>query len=391
MSNNMSDTFSSLAIADQRLYLEIPQTSDTAEIVDNQLYSTSGAKQRALINQQCLDGFLCWLREDIYLNPKIYPNTLALPSFWEVLNGTAITVDNLRLVLIPTLAMDGEELRVFQEWIDIPELVGDYYFAIQVNPDENWMRILGYATHLQLKTTGVYDPRDRSYCLETENLIPDINVLWISRQYTQEKLRAEVSPLTPLPKAQADNLLQRLGNPNINFTRLEVPFIQWGGLFTHGGWRQKLYELRQGIKQQQSISQWLDNGISSLAQQWGWEERRFISTPSGMRSQELAILGFSRQLEIANNNYELRVFPHGNPESQIWRFELRCLSPDNQIPMGFKLILLTEDLQSFENNQDTAITPVDLLYIEVMLEPGEGLVWETLPLSEDYNREILRF
>lgn len=29
-----------------------------------------------------------------------------------------------------------------------------------------------------------------------------------------------------------------------------------------------------------------------------------------------------------------------------------------------------------------AIAPVDLLYLEVMLQPGEGLVWQT---------EILRF
>jgi hypothetical protein len=53
--------------------------------------------------------------------------------------------------------------------------------------------------------------------------------------------------------------------------------------------------------------------------------------------------------------------------------------------------LLTEDLQPFENNEDTAINPVDMLYVEVILEPGEGLVWETEPVAEDYEQEVLRF
>ncbi len=54
---------------------------------------------------------------------RVYPNFAALPSFWEFVNGTAITVDNLRLVLVPTLAMDEDELRVPQEWVDIPGLL----------------------------------------------------------------------------------------------------------------------------------------------------------------------------------------------------------------------------------------------------------------------------
>ncbi|KST65677.1 DUF1822 family protein [Mastigocoleus testarum] len=57
--------------------------------------------------------------------------------------------------------------------------------------------------------------------------------------------------------------------------------------------------------------------------------------------------------------------------------------------MGFTLRLLTEDLQLFENNQDTATSPVEMLYLEVVLESGEGLVWETEPISDDWEREIL--
>ncbi len=368
-----------------QFYLEISPTSGTPLAT----YSTAGACQRALINQQCLDTFLRWLREEISPNAKVYPNAITLPSLWEVVNGTAIIVDNRRLVLIPTLALDGSELRVPQEWVDIPEFVADYYLAVMINPDEDWMSIFGYTNHQRLKTMGVYDTGDRTYSLESEDLIQDINVLWVSRQYSQD-LRAEVSPLEALPKAQADNLLQRLGNPDIKFPRLQVPFTLWGALLTHGGWRQHLYELRQGIIQQQSIQQWLQDGVSDFAQQLGWNAK-MIRLISGMRSREAQILGLSRQLQIAGNLYELRVFPSGNPESQTWRFELRSLIPENHIPVGFKLRLLTEDLQPFENNEDVATTTVDLLYVEVMVEPREGLVWEIEPSPEDYNREILRF
>jgi Protein of unknown function (DUF1822) len=381
------------AIADDRFYLEISSTPNTSE----HSYSTAGAYQRAFFNQQCLDGILTWLKEEISANARVYPSNTALPSIWEVVNGTAITVDNLRLVLVPTLAIDGDELRVPQEWVDIPEFVADYYLAVMLNPDEEWMSIYGYTTHQKLKTIAAYDAGDRTYSLDSDDLIPDINVLWVSRQYSQENLRAEITALPNLPKAQADNLLQRLGKQDIKFPRLQVPFTLWGALLAHGGWRQYLYELRQGITQesiqQRSLTKWLQdglqNGVSDFAQLFGWNQK-MIRLRTGMRGNA-PILGFSRQLEIAGNPYELCVFPFGNPESQAWRFELRSVAVGGQIPIGFKLRLLTEDLQPFDNNEDMAIAAVDSLYLDVIVEPGEAIIWETEPLAEGCDREILQF
>ncbi|MEH1940468.1 MAG: DUF1822 family protein [Nostoc sp.] len=371
----------------QQLYLEILQSPEMQE----QPYSTAGASQRGWINQICLQAFLPWFKEEIAPSARVYPNSTALPSFWEVVNGTAITFDSDRLVLIPTLAMDGDELRVPQEWVDIPEWVADYYIAIQVNPDDGWMKIFGYTTHQILKTKGVYDPGDRTYSLESEDLIADINVLWVTRQLNDpEPLRAEIAPLTPIAKTQAENLLERLGHPDVKFPRLAVPFPLWGALLAHSGWRKKLYELRQGLLVQWSVPQWLQTGVANFAQQWGWEKRQFVVVPAGMRSAE-PFLGLSRQITVAENTYELRIFPKSASEDYVWRFELRNTTPDGQIPAGFKLRLLTEDLQAFENNEDTATTPVDMLYLEVILELGEGLVWEIEPAPEDYDREILRF
>lgn len=385
----MFDVSPSLVI-DNGLVLEIIPTVPTLE----HTYSTDGGRQRGWINQFCVNTFLTWLKAENIANVGVYPNQAALPSFWEFINGTAISFDNLRLVLIPTLAMDGDELRVPQEWVDIPEWVADYYLAIQLNSDEGWMRVFGYTTHQQLKTVGVYDAGDRTYSLESDHLIQDLNVLWITHQlYPEEIRRAPVTPLPALPQTQAANLLARLGNKDIVFPRLDIPFSLWGALIAHGGWRQRLYELRQGITQSVSLGRWLQEGVSNFAQQLGWELRQFTALPSGMRSQKSqgSIRGLSRQIIVAANTYELKILPQGNLEEQIWRFELRSANPEMMIPVGFQLRLLTEDLQPFPNNEDIATTPVEELSVAVMLEPGEGLVWEVMPFPEEYEREILRF
>ncbi|MBD2343596.1 DUF1822 family protein [Anabaena subtropica] len=377
-------------VIDDDLVLEIIQTSPTLE----HTYSTSGGDQRAWVNQISLQTFLTWLKQEITPSARVYPNMVTSASIWEFVNGTAINFDNSRLVLIPTLAMDVDELRVPQEWVDIPEWVADYYLAVQVNPDEEWIRIFGYTTHQQLKTLGVYDGSDRTYSLESDQLIQDLNVLWITRQlYPEEIRRGSVSPLPPLPQTQADNLLARLSNADIKFPRLEVPFSLWGALLAHGGWRQRLYELRQGIVQPASIGQWFQEGVSNFAQQLGWELRQLTALPSGMRSRETqaSTLGLSRQIIVAGNTYELRVFPQGNSDEGIWRFELRSANPENMIPVGFQLRLLTEDLEAFPNNEDIATTPIEELYVQVILKSGEGLVWEVTPVPEGYEREILRF
>ncbi len=374
-------------INSEHLYLEIP---DALEIKEHP-YSTPGGDRRAWLNQVCLQTFLPWFREEIAPHAELANSMDTLPSFWEVVNGTAITFDSYRLILIPTLALDNDELRVAQEWIDIPEWVADYYVAVQVNPDDGCIEICGYTTHHKLKTQGVYDSGDRTYSLESEDLIQDLNVLWVTHQInSSETLRAEVELLSPISLTQAENLLERLGNPEVKFPRLAVPFPLWGALLARDNWRKKLSQLRQGRSVKWSIPQWLQTGVDSLAQQWGWSRKELVVVPVGMRTVE-KVLGISRQLIIAGNPYELTIFPTSQGDNLVWRFELQSTIPECQIPAGFKLRLLTEDLQPFENNEDTAIAPVDMLYLEVMLEPGEGLVWETEPTADNYQREVLWF
>ena len=383
----MFNTDIPLILDSHHLYLEIPQSSQVSE----QNYSTPGASRRAWINQLCLEAFLPWLKEEMAPDAKVSPNIASLPSFWELFNGTPITFDNYRLILIPTLAVDGDELRVPQEWVDIPQLAADYYIGVEVNPDDSFIKIFGYTTHEKLKNKGFYENNDRNYSLESEDLIDDINVLAVAQQFnTSETLRAEISPLESIPETQATNFLERLGNPEVKFPRLEVPFSVWNSLIAQSSWRKKLYAMRQGLPVEQSITQWLQSGITNLSQMWGWEKKEFAMASGGMRSSA-TLQGLSKELTIADNTYELRIFPRVAGEDIIWRFELRNPVSGGEIPVGFKLRLLTEDLQEFENNEDIATVLTDVLYVEVILEPGEGLIWETEPTPEDWEREVLRF
>ena len=367
-------------------------------------HATAGAQQRAQMNQQCVAAFLTWLQTECNITAKVYPNTAALPSLWEVVNGTALTVANQRVVLIPSVAIALDELSVPQEWVDIPTWAASYYVAMQVDPEANLVRLVGYTTHQRLKATAADAAGDgsdsivwnRTYCLDTDDLLQDINSLWLALQLNPQAVsRTSLAPLPPLPQAQADSLLERLGNPAVLFPRLAVPFAQWGALLAHGGWRQRLYERRQGWSDLGSVPQWLQTGLSSFARQCGWQQEVGPPLP-GVRSEVTKVV---RMLAIASNRYYLRVFPirrsSTSPETTLlqylWRVELRSATSDGLVPAGFKLRLLTEDLQPMEHNEHAATTAIEALYIDVALVPGEGLVWEVEPTPEDFEHEILRF
>jgi hypothetical protein len=377
------------------LILEIPANVQNQAYLYSQSFSHPSSGYQAYLNELCLNVVLPWLQADFAPQAKVSPNINALASFWELVNGTAIVSDGIRFILVPSEAMDLSELRVAQEWVDISSLAGDYYLAVQVEPDEAYVRVWGYCSYEQLKNQGSYDASDRTYSLDAVNIINDINVLTLERQLCPQESTTKVIPqLATLPQEQAQNLISRLGNPEIITPRLAIPFQLWGAIIEHGGWRQSLYQRRLGLPEQWSVVQWLQSGVSQLAENIGWGSLNLqllsaASARSVEETQPQTIL--SRQLAIAGQTYELRIIPQTEGESSIWRFELRNTAVGAAIPGGFKLRLLTEDLQSFPNNEDIAITAVEQLFVEVALEPGEGIVWEIEPKSENYDREILRF
>ncbi|NJL61539.1 MAG: DUF1822 family protein [Methylacidiphilales bacterium] len=383
----------------RHLWLEIPVNETTKIWQKSQKFSTSNRCWNAYLNHLSLHVFLSWLESEHNIKTTPFPNLATLPSIWETVNGTSINLGSKKIVLIPTEATELDELRVPQEWIDIPNWVADYYLAVQVNIEENCLRIWGYTTHKQLKEKGNYDTNDRSYSLNAGDLISNLSIIWLASQLgVEEQTRVEISPLPKLAIAQAESLLQRLGNPKVIFIRTKVPFATWGAILEHGGWRQRLYEKRQGqqqevINQQWNVGEWLQNGVSEVAQKFGWvtidSQAAFAGAKSADVVSTLPIL--VRKLMIAGEMYELQIQPKDNNLSdRIWRFELRNATKGQLIPPGFKLRLLTADLQPFDNNEVNAKITVERLYLEVALgDDKEGLVWEVEPKPAEFEREIL--
>lgn len=375
------------------LWLEIPESQQTKIWSQSQAFSTDNRRWMAYLNRLTVKAFLPWLQEEYVRDAAIFPNSASLPSIWEVTNGTCISFNGKKLVLIPTESLDLSELRVPQEWVDIPNWSADYYAAVQVNVESGYIRVWGYTSQTHLKNMGTYDASDRTYCLDEEHLISNLSVLWIARQVCPEEVtKNETVPLTELSTTQVENLLARLGNPRVINLRQAIPFTMWGALLEHGGWRQRLYQKRQGMQKQWSIQQWMETGVSEAARQFGWGSINLQSSFEGARgtaapSQKTTLI---RKITISGDAYDLLVHPKGKIQDRIWRFELRRATVGELIPVGVKLMLLTEDLQPFDGNQAKAKKPVERLYVDVALgDAEEGLVWKTQPTSDGYDYETL--
>jgi Protein of unknown function (DUF1822) len=238
---------SSFCVPPTQLLLEVSPEIQTQAWQQSQSYISADGRWNAFLNQVCVSTFLPWLQAE-YVPEATIDN---LPGNWELVNGSVISLDTKRLILIPDKNLETREFRVPQEWIDIPQWAGDYYLAVQVNPDGEWLRIWGYTTHEQLKNEGTYNPQERTYSIEANQMVEDLSVLWVVRQlYPEEQTQTAIVPLPNLSATQAENLWQRLASPTITNPRLELPFEIWGALLS----RQKPAPV--------NLRQWFQNIVS---------------------------------------------------------------------------------------------------------------------------------
>ncbi|HEY9300715.1 MAG TPA: DUF1822 family protein [Phormidium sp.] len=255
-------------------WLEIPNAVHKQSWQQSQSISIPGNRLQAYLNQVCLETVLPWLQEKSGIEPIIGSKNNF--SFWEIVNGSAIVLGTTRLIFIPTEAMDRNEFRVPQEWIDIPNWAGDYYLAVEVDPDEQCLNIWGYTTHQMLKSEGNYEPNDRTYSLNGNQIIQDLTAFWVMQQLSGEVTQTVISPLPALTSSQAELLLQQLGDNAVALPRLEIPFGQWGALLEQDHWLQQLCQLRQSpvvvkestaqTTQSTNLSQWWNNAFEA-----GWQ------------------------------------------------------------------------------------------------------------------------
>ena len=378
-----------------QLVLEIPETTLTEAWNQSQNAANPTSRWNAYLNQVARRVFLSWLRteEDAAAQDSFSKTTRA--NIWEVVNGTAITLgDKSKLVLIPSEAEDLSELRIPQEWVDIPAWAADYYLAVQVNVDAGYVRVWGYSTHKQLKSEATFSHSDRTYSLGEDDLVTDLDVFWVARELCPDEVtKAAIAPIEAISPVQAENLIQRLGDKTQLLPRLAVPFSMWGALIQNSDWCQSLANQRRGMASKISVVQWLQTGITNLSEGLGWRQIEFQPSLVGARSAAVAgdtATGIAKQLTISNQPYELKILPVVGEVGE-WRFELRSLALGGMIPTGFKLRLLTETREAFPGNETVATEPVEQLAIEVGLDAGEALIWQIEPTPEGYQEEVLSF
>lgn len=234
-----------MAIYSQQAWIEIlPEAQEKAWQITQKM-SSSASHWNAYLNQLGLQYFVNWVQEDATLqeNLKVLPSEADLASIWEFVNGTRLMLGETRFVLIPTDKNGFSEIRIPQEWIDIPNWVADYYVGIELNLDERWLRVYGYTTYEQIEKLGTYDRLDRTYSLDTENLEEDLNVMWVERElFGAKKIEVQALPIREV--SPTENLLEQLSDRTYGSPRLELTFEEWAAIIANDEMRQQLYQKR---------------------------------------------------------------------------------------------------------------------------------------------------
>jgi hypothetical protein len=234
------------------IYLHIPIDLQRAAWKYSRANHTKLNQEQAYLNYLCLELTRSWLSETFNDRVvKLDNQRHQLSPLWELMNGTPIYLDDYRLCLIPDTACDRSELRVPCEWVEIPDLVADYYLSVQIDPDTRSAVIWGYTTHCHLQQLAMYDDLDRTYCLDAEDLIGDLNIFTLAMQSSRlEPTRAAVNPIDFVTPSEAERYLQTWRREEFAVPRLDVgeaDFPRWLALVANERWRQNLYEQRLGL------------------------------------------------------------------------------------------------------------------------------------------------
>jgi len=232
--------------------------------------ATADARWRMSLHQLGAAAVLQWCEEECAflstaeqaVTAQLWPSASPL-DIWHVVGGIAITLGHRRIVVFLSEAMDAAEMRVPQEWMDLPDWVGDYYVAASVDVDEQQLALWGYSTYEQVKNKGFYDADERTYCVKEDSLIQDFSAFWVAQQL--EVLDAvAVDALPEVSSVQVDNLIERLAQ-SVE-PRLEIPFGLWGALLSNADARARLLRRRQGLNTAVNLGQWAAQTLSQ-----GWE------------------------------------------------------------------------------------------------------------------------
>ncbi|MFP4133714.1 MAG: DUF1822 family protein [Halothece sp.] len=208
------------------------------EETKNQSYQKATELWQTYLNRLAGEVFSRYLLEepDLRETPRLWQEEKEQINLYQWVNGTAIDLASMRLVLIPSDEDELDELRVPREWLELNDWVGHYYLAVQLDLETRCLQVLGFADYQQLRNWGKYDPVDETYVLGQEDLTEDLTVMWVAPAVVP----TVKSSLASLSNAEAEAILQQVRQANLVIPRLEIPFSQWGALLSQAQGRRSL-------------------------------------------------------------------------------------------------------------------------------------------------------
>lgn len=330
-------------------------------------YTHPAARRRAFINYLCLNAFLKWLQDEPCLLEKYNKSSSSegLNYLWEFVNGVELTFNQTRLVLIPSEQGSIGEFRIPQEWVDIPDWTANYYLPIQLNLEENWLRIWGFISYKQVREKAQYDLMDRNYCLNNRDLIADINVMWVAQELCSIA-KPQVQSLPSLAWIQAKEIIEKLSEPTVYSPRLDINFAQWGAILASEKYQQKLYnqriqksqfnKLKNTQETRQNLSSWFENifneGWRSVDDLLSLTDTRAFQFRSDCVLNEVCVRGaklidLGMQLESKSVALLIGLSPQMDNKVGI-RVQLYPASGETYLPSSVKLTLLSESGQTLQ-------------------------------------------
>jgi Protein of unknown function (DUF1822) len=195
---------------------------------------------RVDLNQLCMVAVKKWLSEifDLELKsvfPCIFGGKDNLEFISKLVNGFALQVGKTRLVFIPSQSIDLTEIEIPQEWVDLPNWVGDYYIPIQVDVEGKYLHLWTFISHYDLKNNGEFDRVFRNYEIADGAGSKSLDVLFTACElHSLGELtpkRAEIAPVPILATDEANKLIKQLQQHRSGFSpRLESPSSSWGAI-----------------------------------------------------------------------------------------------------------------------------------------------------------------
>ena len=325
-------------IEPESIWLPLTEIAD----INPQTYSNQTGLSNAKINQICLAEIQTYLAShQISSSATFTPDELT--TIWELVTGSAIEIGQTRLILIPTENSDRDELSIPQEWVDLPNWVGDYYVGIQIDLAAGLMNIWGFASHQTIKTKGEYNSFNRTYYLDSDSLVNNLELLWLADELALNERVAIASP----PQLSLDlalDLIQQISIPSPYSPRLNLSIAEWGAIVNNPNLRSQLYQSRL---QKAAINLIRTPSFRLL----DWVQQEFTNTIASGWQIYQPILGITRnqqtieRTKLINLQLDLRqetvvlligVIPEGSERVRILvqvypSGSSRCLPPQLQL------------------------------------------------------------